>query len=70
MTVNFALNNLPHNVYMKSFMLMTFVLFIVLLAADGVINEGRYRQTTWLNAKYESHKVADGMSNAAKSLFR
>jgi len=55
---------------MKSFMLMTFVLFIVLLAADGVINEGRYRQTTWLNAKYESHKVADGMSNAAKSLFR
>lgn len=55
---------------MKNFILITCTLFVVLVAVDGIINEGRYRQYAWQNTKYESQKVAKGMTQAAKSLFQ
>lgn len=55
---------------MKNFSIITVVLLLVLGAVDGVVNEGRYRQMAWQNTKYETQKVARGMSNAAHSMFQ
>jgi hypothetical protein len=55
---------------MRNFSIITLVLLLVLGTVDGVINEGRYRQMAWQNTKYETQKVARGMSNAARTMLR
>lgn len=55
---------------MRNFSIITLVLLLVLGTVDGVINEGRYRQIAWQNTKYETQKVARGMSNAARTMLR